>query len=325
MSAKKDAVATIAIADRFHAEALASLKTNPALNVVPFDEASRPELQALIVRSKTKINEAFLATVPRLKALVTATVGFDHIDIKACATRGVRIAHCPDSHTAATAEHTFALVLACARKIPDINIAVHEGDWTRDRHVGIELSGKTYGVIGLGRIGSRVARIAQGFGMKVVAFDPFRDDSYFEERGATRVGLDELFHLANVISAHVPKTPETHHMIHSYRLGLLHAESILVNTSRGGVIKEEDLITHLRQKKHGRFGLDVFESEPLARDSGLLEWPQVIVSPHVGAHTAEAFRAVSYEAAQNLISLLTETPPTGPLPPPEEWYSAIRP
>lgn len=316
---------SIAITDRFHAEALASLKTNPALNVVGFDESTLPELQGLIVRSQTRIDSAFLAKAPKLKALVTATVGFDHLDIKACTARGVRIAHCPDSHTAATAEHTFALVLACAREIPENNAAVRTGEWRRNRHNGIELSGKTYGVIGLGRIGSRVARIAQGFGMKVVAFDPHRDDSYFTERGATRVGLDELFHLANVISAHVPKTPDTRHMIHGYRLGLLHNDSILVNTSRGGVVKEDDLIAHLRQKKHGRFGLDVFESEPLARDSSLLDWPQLIVSPHVGAQTVEAFRAVSYEAGHNLLSLLGNLTPTGPLPPPEEWYSAIRP
>ena len=313
----------VAILDRFHHEALQSLKSNGEFEVV--EAASASDADALIIRTKTKVDAAFLKLHPKVRAIVTATVGFDHIDLEACAKAQVKVAHCPDSHTQATAELTWALVLACARRTLESDRAVRAGLWDRDQLVGTELGGHTYGIAGLGRIGSRVAKIAQAFGMNVVAFDPYRDDDYFAARDVSRVGLDELFHLSQVISLHVPNTRETRGMVHRYRLDLLKHGHILVNTSRGGVIVESDLIDYFRAGGLARIGLDVFESEPLSRESGLLTHPHILLSPHLGANTAKAFRAVSFEAAANLSRLLKNEAPTGPLPPPEDGYQAIRP
>lgn len=314
----------ITIADRFTVEAKAWLQGKSQFEV---STDTSPEALAttegLIIRSGFALNQERLAAMPKLRAVVTATAGFDHIDMDACTARGIKLAHCPDSHSAAAAELTWALVLACARNLKKADAMARSGDWRRGDLVGIELQGLTYGIMGLGRIGSRVAKVAQAFGMTVVAFDPYKEPSWFAERGVERVGLDELFQLGNVISLHVPKTPETIHRIHRIHLSRLGPQSILVNTSRGGVIKESDLLEHLRAGCPGHFGLDVFANEPLSKASGLLDFPNLVLTPHIGANTETAFKAVSFEAARNLVALLSDKAATGPLPPNEEWFQTV--
>ncbi len=329
------------VCDRFSAEGIAWLKSHSGHEVIHLPDVqtfagleaaiaagelpSSPltEIEGLIARSKFKLSEDFLARLPKLKAFVTATVGFDHIDLIASAKRGVAIAHCPDSHSASAAELTWALVLACAKKFRAAEAIARTQDWNREPLNGWQLDGKTHGIYGLGRIGARVAKMAQGFGMRVVAHDPYRSSQWFEQHGCERVGVDELFHVADTVSLHVPLTRETKGRIHRIHFDLLKPDSIIVNTSRGGVLKEEDLLLHLKNKGPGSFGLDVFNHEPLKVDSELFKYPQVVLTPHIGATTHEAFKAVSMEAAKNLMGLLRNQAVSGPLPPPEEWFKAV--
>lgn len=329
----------IIVCDRFSAEGTAWLKSHSGHEVIHLPEVQTvaeletavgnlpnnqlSDIEGLIGRTKLKITKDFLAKVPNLKGFVTATVGFDHIDLEACADRKVAIAHCPDSHSASAAELTWALVLACAKKLRAAEATARTQTWNREPLLGWQLDGKTHGIFGLGRIGARVARMAQGFGMRVVAHDPYRNNQWFEKHGCERVGVDELFHMSDTVSLHVPMTRETKGRIHRIHFDLLKPDSIIVNTSRGGVLKEEDLVLHLKNKGPGTFGLDVFNYEPLKVDSELLKFPQVVLTPHIGATTHEAFKAVSMEAAKNLMGLLRNQAVSGPLPPPEEWFKAV--
>lgn len=313
----------ITIVDRFTAEATAWLKSHAQHDVVVTTDPERLKVtDALILRSQYKLPKEVLDTMPNLKYAVTATVGFDHIDLAECEVRGIKVAHCPDAHSAAACEHTWALLLACARKMIASDKVVRTQNWDREPLLGTEFAGKVHGIVGLGRIGSRVAKVARAFGMTIVAHDPYRDNAYFAEREATRVGLDELFHLADSISLHVPLTKETKGRINKVEFAFLKPHSIVVNTSRGGVIKEDDLVLHLKANGHGLFGMDVFTQEPLRKGYELQNFPQVTMTPHIGANTREAFSAVSMEAARNLLALMAGQSVSGPLPPPEEWYRA---
>lgn len=156
--------------------------------------------------------------------------------------------------------------------------------------------------------------------MNVVAHDPYRENEYFAKHEAIRLGLDEVFHVSDSVSLHVPLTKETNGRINRVQFDFLKPHSILVNTARGGVIKEDDLVLHLKAGGHGTFGLDVFTQEPMRERYELLNFPQVLVTPHIGANTREAFDAVSMEAARNLVGLLKGSTVTGPLPPDTDWY-----
>lgn len=314
----------ITIADRFTAEATAWLKSHAEFDVVTSTDPARlRETEGLIVRSGFKLPKEVLDQMPALKAVVTATIGFDHIDLAECASRGIRVAHSPNAHVNPAVELTWALLLAAARKLKAADKTARLLEWDREPLLGIELHGKTHGIIGLGRIGSRVAAIARAFGMNVVAHDPYRDNEYFGRHQAMRLGLDELFHVADTVSIHVPLTKETKGRINRVEFGFLKPDSIVINTSRGGVIKEDDLVLHLKAGGHGVFGLDVFTQEPMRKGYELLNFPQVVVTPHIGANTREAFSGVSMEAARNLVGLLTDGPVSGPLPPQEDWYRAV--
>lgn len=294
----------VLVTDRFDVDAYARLTSDPQIELKK-SESPRPtneELawaQGLVFRSRTVIDFELLAHAPDLRVAVTATSGFDHVDFEAIASRkDLAVMHTPEANAASAAELTWALVLGCARRIPDAHRAAKAGDWRREALTGSQLSGKTYGVIGLGRIGSRVAKMASAFGMRVFAFDPYKDDSRFAESGATRTSLEEIFKLADVISAHVPSTPETHHMINRSHLESDEKdELIFVNTSRGSLIEETLLVEALVNGWITACGLDVFEREPLPRQSKLNQLPNVVLSPHLGATTREAFRAASLEAA----------------------------
>ena len=314
----------ITIADRFTASTTAWLRSHSEFDVATSTDPVRlSETEGLIIRSQFKLPKEVIATMPKLKAVVTATVGFDHIDLAECLERGIKVAHSPEAHSASAAELTWALVLSCARKLKAADKTVRTQDWDRDSLLGWQLGGKTHGIIGLGRIGTRVAKVAHAFGMNVVAHDPYRENEYFNEHGATRLGLDELFHVSDSVSLHVPLTRETKGRINRVQFDFLKPHSILVNTSRGGVVKEDDLVLHLKANGHGMFGLDVFTQEPMRKGYELLDFPQVVMTPHIGANTREAFDAVSMEAARNLVGLLGHGRVTGPLPPAEAWYAKV--
>ena len=306
----------ITIADRFTAEATAWLKSHAEFDVVNSTDPARLAVtEGLIIRSQFKLTKDVILSMPNLKAVVTATVGFDHIDIPSCLEREIKIAHSP-----AAPELTWALLLACARKLKEADKTARTQTWDREPLLGWQFEGKTHGIIGLGRIGTRVAKVARAFGMTVVAHDPYRENDYFAKHEATRLGLDELFHVSDSVSLHVPLTKETKGRINRVQFDFLKPHSILVNTSRGGVVKEDDLVLHLKAGGHGTFGLDVFTQEPMRERYELLNFPQVIVTPHIGANTREAFDAVSMEAALNLVGLLSGGDVSGPLPPDTDWY-----
>jgi len=203
----------------------------------------------------------------------------------------------PEANQISAAELTWGLLLACARHIVGSQQAIKAGKWAREPFVGFELSGKTYGVVGLGRIGSRVAKMANAFGMTVLAFDPYQDDPAFESAQAQRVSYEELLKQCDVISFHVPATKETKYMFNKSHYEFVSPDLVIINTSRGSVINEDDLIEALLENKIRAAGLDVFEKEPLPGTSKLMRCQNAVLTSHLGAFTDEAFAKASMQGA----------------------------
>lgn len=323
MSKKK-----VLVTDRLAQDAHLYLQRQENLEVVRADSPTHPPLEhlvsahALLIRSRTQIDEALLKKASQLQLIVTATSGFDHIDLEATQKWGITVMHTPKANVESAAQLTWGLVLSCASRLREAHQQVKTGEWHRDRLVGLELSGRTYGVIGLGRIGSRVAQIATAFGMQVIAFDPYQDDIVFERLGVERLSFEEVLKTADIVSFHVPKTLETERMLHRSHFEYIHRGIILVNSSRGSVIDEGDLTEALEKGWIRAAGLDVFEKEPLARTSKLLPLPNVVLSPHIGANTEEAFFKASQLAAQKLVSFFMDGSTSDSLPPRVPWYGA---
>lgn len=317
----------ILIADRFSTEAWVKLETTSFLKVEratdpSLENADLTEVAGLIIRSRTKIDSTFLKRAPKLQVIVTSTSGFDHIDLAATQVHGITVMYTPDANIQSAMELTWALVLACSRKIVAAHKAIKGGVWDREPLLGSELEGKTYGIIGLGRIGKRVAGLAHAFGMRTIAFDPYLEEDDFIKYKSPRVSLEELLMTADVISIHVPLTPETKGMLNSARFENIHRGVILINTSRGPVIREQDLVLALKKDWIGACGLDVFEKEPLQRDSQLLNFPQVIFTPHIGANTEEAFAKASMMASNKIIQFFHDGTGSDILPPKEAWFGS---
>ncbi|MES2854334.1 MAG: hydroxyacid dehydrogenase [Bdellovibrionota bacterium] len=312
------------ITDRFDVNALASLQGDSELTV---RQSSTPlptkeemlGVQGIVIRSRTKITAEFLNQSPDLKVIVTSTSGFDHIDLKACQEKSVVVMYTPTANAASAAELTWALSLAVSRKTNQADRAVKSGDWKRETLLGRQLHGRTYGIVGLGRIGSRVAKIANAFGMRVVGFDPYKDDHHFDAAGCERMSLDEVFKMADIVSIHVPSTTETFHMIRKTTLDEANRDLVLINTSRGAVVDEKVLCEALDKGWIAGAGLDVFKKEPLPRESKLLGRDNVVLTPHIGATTGEAFQASSMEAAAKLKAFAARGEIKDRLPGNEAW------
>ncbi len=314
MTDTKSAKIKILVTEKFSTEALIKLQSQ---GFEKTDVAA--EAHALIIRSRTKITEDYLNQFPQLQCLVTCTSGFDHIDLTATQKKKVTVMFTPDANVVSAAELTWGLVLACARQIPQAHQQTKAGVWNRELFSGFELHGKTYGIIGLGRIGTRVAKMAQCFGMKVYAFDPYQDDKVFASLGLQRSSYEEVLKQADIISFHVPFTKETRNMFNRSHIEYVQRHAIVINTSRGGVINEDDLVWGLENDLISRCGLDVFTKEPLARDSKLLKSSKVIMTQHMGALTDEAFQKASDEAAQRLIDFFHFQRATNTLPLVNDW------
>jgi D-3-phosphoglycerate dehydrogenase len=315
----------VLITDRFDIEAMALLRGQKSLNVQISEQplpnpAELARVHALVIRSRTKVGHALLDQAPHLKMIVSATSGFDHIDLKETKSRGLCVMHTPDANAASAAELTWALVLACARRVTEAGKAVRGFDWKRESLIGTQLNGKTYGIVGLGRIGKRVAQMARAFGMNVVAFDPYIDADIFQSAHAERMSLDELLKMADVVSVHVPKSAETQRMFTLANLEELNHGTIFVNTSRGSVVSEKDLCHAIEQGWIKACGLDVFEIEPLSPQSKLNRFPNVVLTPHLGATTVEAFSQASVEAARKVMTFFENGSTSDTLPPATEWY-----
>ena len=303
----------ILAADGIANEGIDLLKKNFAVEVrdkISHDELLEiiPQFDALIVRSASKVTSDVLERATRLKIIGRAGVGVDNIDVESATERGIIVINSPDGNTIAATEHTFAMMLAVSRNIPQANASMHNGAWDRKKFVGVELRNKILGIIGLGKIGAGVAKRAQSFDMSVVAYDPFVSEERAKNLGVKLVDLDALFKTADFITVHMPLTNKTRNMIALEQMKLMKPTVRLINCARGGIINEHDLATALTEKLIAGAAIDVFENEPLAEDSPLRTSPNIILTPHLGASTVEAQIGVSVDVARGIIDALNNRP-----------------
>ena len=320
-SLKTNAQKNILICERFAFEAQIKLKQNKNFNIENFSEEKLAATHALIIRSKFKIDEQLLSKTPNLELIVTCTSGFDHINLTQTQKRNICVMFTPDANARAAAELTWSLLMASARHILAAHQDIKSGIWNREPRLGIELANKTIGIVGLGRIGSLVAKFASAFNMEVLAFDPYVDEDAFTNSGATRVSYEEILKQADFLSFHVPATKETQNMFNRSHIEIVHPELILLNTSRGNVVNEDDLIKALQEKKIKFAALDVFNKEPLTKESKLLKCDNVILTPHLGAYTSEAFLKASLEASLRVIDFFENNKTQNTLPLKNDWQS----
>ncbi len=253
------------------------------------------------------------AAGPNLKVISSYSTGYEHIDVKAATARGIRVTFTADILAEATADLTFALLLACARNVVKGDVFVREGrwkvGWMPDLMLGYDIHGATLGIIGLGRIGSAVARRARGFGMKVIYNNRSRNVEAENESGASFVELDDLFRQSDFVSVHTSLNGSSRHMINLAKLESMKKTAFLVNTSRGPVINEADLARALKRGIIAGAGLDVFENEPLSRTSSLLRVKNVVLLPHIGSASIETRSKMGKVAAESLIAVLNGREP----------------
>ncbi|HSJ27310.1 MAG TPA: phosphoglycerate dehydrogenase [Acidimicrobiia bacterium] len=245
------------------------------------------DAEGLIVRSATRVDRALIEAAPRLRVIGRAGIGVDNIDLAAATERGVLVVNAPHANTISAAEHAMALLLAQARNIPRAHGSLTSGKWERNSFEGIELHGKTIGIIGLGKIGTLVAQRCQAFGLRVLAYDPFVGPDRARQLGVELMELEDLLPQVDFITIHLPKTKETENLIGGENLLKVKPGVRIVNTSRGGIVNEADLAAAIEDGRVGGAGLDVFATEPIT-ESPLFGLPQVVVTPHLGASTAEA-------------------------------------
>lgn len=311
------------VTDRFSIEAEAHLKAHFDVLRSETHNPTAEELasvKALIIRSRTKITKEFLDTAPDLKLIITSTSGYDHIDFEETIKRNIKVSYTPEANAQSTAELTIYLMLACAREINLANQMMRNANWKRNEIKAFELSGKTLGIVGLGRVGSRVAKIANALNMKVYAYDPYKEDEEFKKLNVERLGYTEILRMCNVVSYHVPSTKETYQMLNRRLFEDSLPGMIVINASRGDVINEQDILYGLETGMIERAGLDVFVKEPLPKDSPLISHPKVVTTPHIGATTDEAFLASSIMAADKCIEYFKSQKLSDELPAEAPWW-----
>lgn len=263
-------------------------------------------VDGVIVRSATKITAELMDKAECLRVIGRAGVGVDNIDVKAATQRGIVVMNAPDGNTITTAEHTIALLVSMARNVPQAHAKLQSGVWDKKSFVGVELHGKTLGVIGLGRIGKHVASIARGFGMQIVAFDPFTSAEHAKELGIETATLDEVLKRADFLTIHTPVTDETRGIIGKDAFAKMKKGVRVVNCARGGLVDETALLEAIENGTVAAAALDVFATEPLPADSPLLGNPKIITTPHLGASTTEAQEGVALTVAEQMRDYLLD-------------------
>jgi D-3-phosphoglycerate dehydrogenase len=266
--------------------------------------AAVAESDALITRSGTAVTPELVNAGTRLRIIGRAGVGLDNVDVEACTKRGILVINAPTANIMSATEHTMAMLLALCRNIPEAHASVKRGEWTRSKFLGIELDGKTLGIIGLGRIGTRVTVRARGFNMRVLAYDPYIADSVFERVSAQRVTLDQLLAQSDVITVHTPMTDETRGMIGAAEIAKMKDGAIVLNIARGGIYDETALADALNSGKIAGAAIDVYVEEPPGKDHPLLNAKNAILSPHIGANTIEAQDRVAVQTSEMVIEAL---------------------
>ena len=267
--------------------------------------AALREFDACVVRSQPKITAECLENPGKLRAIARAGVGVDNIDVPAATRKGVVVMNTPGGNTVSAAEHTIALLLALARRVPAADAVMKAGGWDRNKFVGTQVAGKTLGVIGLGRIGREVARRAAGLDMQVIALDPFVTAARAAEMGYTvAASIEELLPKVDFLTIHVPLSDETKSLIGARELSLMKKTARVLNVARGGIVDEQALAEALAAGTIAGAGVDVFSAEPIAADNPLVKAPNVVLTPHLGASTVEAQENVAVEAAQLIADFL---------------------
>jgi len=266
------------------------------------------EYDALMIRSGTRVTKEIIEAGRQLKIIGRAGVGVDNVDVPAATRQGIVVVNSPEGNTIAAAEHAIAMMLALSRHIPDANSSVKKGEWKRNSFIGAEVYKKTLGIVGLGKIGSHVANAARAMGMRLMAYDPFISTERAEQLGCRLVEMDLLLQEADYITLHMPKTPETTHLINAEALAKMKPTARIINCARGGIINEADLAEALKNGKIAGAALDVYETEPLL-DSPLKSLgKEVILTPHLGASTTEAQINVAIDVAEQIRDVLLGLP-----------------
>jgi D-3-phosphoglycerate dehydrogenase len=304
----------VLVADPVSARGVEELAAGGTLDVVvqtglPEAELVRiiPEFSALVVRSQTKVTAAVLDAATGLKVVGRAGVGVDNVDVEAATRRGVIVMNTPGGNTISTAEHAFSLLVSTARSIPQADASMRAGRWDRKKFEGVELYGKTLGILGMGRIGTELARRALAFGMRILAYDPYLSMARARSLQVELIeDLEVLLPQADFISMHMPLTDETRHMLDARRLALCKKGARIVNCARGGLVDESALCDALQSGHLGAAALDVYEVEPPPADFPLRALPNIVFTPHLGASTAEAQENVGIEIAQAIRAALLE-------------------
>ncbi|MDR1702928.1 MAG: phosphoglycerate dehydrogenase [Sporomusaceae bacterium] len=267
-----------------------------------------PEYDALVVRSETKVTKEIIAAATKLKAIGRAGVGVDNIDVEAATQKGIIVMNAPDGNTVAATEHTIAMMLSLARNIPLACQSMQEGRWDRSKFMGVEMRGKTLGIVGLGRIGSGVAKRALAMDMNIIGYDPFVNEAHAAARHIKLVSLEEIWANADFITLHMPISKETKNLLNKETFAKMKKEVRIINCARGPIINEADLAEAVKSGQIAGAALDVFEKEPLDPASPLIGIPNIILTPHLGASTEEAQINVAIDVAHAIVAVLNDEP-----------------
>src|SRR2546426_6975402 len=303
----------VLICDPISPKGIDYFKQQPALKVTVL-EKRLPEAElipvvaetdAMVVRSETKVTRKVIEAATKLKVVGRAGVGVDNVDVEAATQRGIVVMNTPSGNTISTAELTFSMLMALARKIPQAHSSMKAGEWNRKAFQGVELYGKTLGILGMGRIGSEVARRAIAFGMQVLAYDPYLSLSRAKALQVELIEqLDEIYARADFITVHIPLSDETKGMLNAAAFAKMKKGVRVLNCARGGIIHEADLVEAIKSGKVAGAALDVYETEPLPKEFPLRDLPQVVMTPNLGASTEEAQENVGIEVAEAITDFL---------------------
>jgi D-3-phosphoglycerate dehydrogenase len=317
----------ILVAETIAEEGLAALRAAAEVDVrTNLDKAQLieilPNYDALIVRSATKVTAEVLAAASRLRVVGRAGTGVDNIDVTAATQRGILVVNAPAANSVAAAELTISLIMSLSRRVPEAAASLKSGKWERSKFMGIEVRGKTLGLIGLGRIGTEVARRARGLEMNVLAYDPVVSTDRAEQLGITLASVDDVLAQSDFVSVHVPLIESTRYLINSTRLAQMKPSAFLLNVARGGIVEEAALLEAVENGVIAGAALDVFEQEPPTL-TALVEHPRVIATPHLGASTVEAQALAGVDVAESVLAALAGGTPraavNAPFVAPEDW------
>jgi D-3-phosphoglycerate dehydrogenase len=302
----------VLVADPVAEDGLALLRSHARVEVVAGDRSSLelhlPEADGLLVRSETRVTAELLDRAPQLRVIGRAGAGVDTIDVEAATRRGIVVVNAPGGNSVAAAEHALALMFALARRVAAADASMKHGEWRRSAYMGSELTGKTLGLVGLGRVGSEVARRALGLDMHVVVFDPYVPDEHARRLGLEPMDIEPLLRGADFVSLHVPLTETTRNLLDASRLACMRPTAFLINCARGGLVDEAALLAALDAGQLAGAGIDVYPTEPVPADDPLPRHPKVVATPHLGASTVEAQAQVAIQVAEEVLAVLEGRP-----------------